>query len=431
MEAQEQIRYCLYARKSTEQDERQALSIDSQTKEMEQIAEREGLNVVKVLRESHSAKTSGTRPVYMQLIREIREGEYQGVLTWAPDRLSRNAGDLGSLVDLMDLGLLHNIKTYNQSFSNSPNEKFLLMILCSQAKLENDNKSINVKRGIRTKCEMGWRPGVAPLGYFNRAFGGINDIVVDPDRAPYIKEIFQRCAAGESGRAIKRWIDKTNFTNRSGAKPTLSQIYLMFKCTFYHGEFEFGGKVYKGAHEPIISKELFDQVQKALVVAPKSKWGGKHFAFRHLLRCANCGAGICGEEKFKKLKNGETNRYVYYHCSRQVNRDCKEPFVTEEELARKLVEFIQNTDPKHINISEALRNKITSFQRIRNKILEKYKIATEKDLDLPSYLEYISQEGKREKITEVVGAIEHELFIHNREIVKGRISLKSDIISVK
>lgn len=420
MIVQEEIRYCLYARKSTEQDERQALSIDSQTKEMEQIAQREGLKVVKTLKESHSAKMSGARPIFSQMVREIREGEYQGVLTWAPDRLSRNAGDLGSLVDLMDLGLLHNIKTFNQSFSNTPNEKFLLMILCSQAKLENDNKSINVKRGIRTKCEMGWRPGVAPLGYFNRAFGGVNDIVIDPERAPYIKEIFQRCASGESGRALKRWIDKTTFTNRSGAKPTLSQIYLMFKCTFYYGEFEFGGKIYKGAHEPIISKELFDQAQKALIVAPKSKWGGKHFAFRHLLKCANCGAGICGEEKFKKLKNGQVNRHVYYHCSRQVNRDCKEPFITEEELNQKLVEFIQGADPRLIDINEPLWEKITGFQKIRNKILEKYGIETEKDLDLPSYLEYISQEGKREEIAEVVGAIRAELFVSNREIVTER-----------
>lgn len=71
------------------------------------------------------------------------------------DRLSRNAGDLGSLVDLMDSNKLQQIRTYGQSFSNTPNEKFLLMILCSQVKLENDNRGVNVKRGIRAKCETG------------------------------------------------------------------------------------------------------------------------------------------------------------------------------------------------------------------------------------------------------------------------------------
>ncbi|MCD8484760.1 recombinase family protein [Candidatus Woesebacteria bacterium] len=160
-------RYCLYARKSSESDERQTMSIDSQIKEMHELAQREKLNIVEVRQESHSAKKSGNRPVFVQLLSDIDKGLFTGILTWAPDRLSRNAGDLGSLVDLMDQGKLHEIKTYSQSFGNNPNEKFLLMILCSQAKLENDNRGINVKRGLKAKCQMGIRPGTAPLGYLN------------------------------------------------------------------------------------------------------------------------------------------------------------------------------------------------------------------------------------------------------------------------
>lgn len=132
------IEYCLYARKSSESDERQAMSIDSQIEEMLTLAKRDNL---KIKKESHSAKMSGSRPVFTQLLQEIREKKFNGILTWAPDRLSRNAGDLGSVVDLMDQGKLIKIQTYSQSFSNSPNEKFLLMILCSQAKLEMDIKT--------------------------------------------------------------------------------------------------------------------------------------------------------------------------------------------------------------------------------------------------------------------------------------------------
>lgn len=106
------VKYCLYARKSTESDEMQALSIDSQIKEMSATAERLQLHVVEVKRESHSAKASGQRPVYKELLQEIDQGKFNGVLTWAPDRLSRNAGDLGSLVDLMDQRKLIHIQTY-------------------------------------------------------------------------------------------------------------------------------------------------------------------------------------------------------------------------------------------------------------------------------------------------------------------------------
>ncbi|MFC1802281.1 recombinase family protein [Patescibacteria group bacterium] len=149
------VKYCLYARKSTEQEDKQALSIESQVNEMIELAKREGLNIVETKRESHSSKDVGQRPVYNEMIAEIKQGKFNRILTWAPDRLSHNAGDLGAVVDLMDQKLLHDIRTYGQQFTNNPNEKFLLMILGSQAKLENDNKMVNVKRGLRARCQMG------------------------------------------------------------------------------------------------------------------------------------------------------------------------------------------------------------------------------------------------------------------------------------
>ena len=128
------VKYLLYARKSTESDEKQALSIDSQVKEMLAIAEREGLEIIEIRRESHSAKDSGQRPVFKEILEDIRRERFNGIIVWHPDRLSRNAGDLGSLVDLMDQHLLHEIRTYGQTFTNTPSEKFLLMILCCSSK---------------------------------------------------------------------------------------------------------------------------------------------------------------------------------------------------------------------------------------------------------------------------------------------------------
>jgi DNA invertase Pin-like site-specific DNA recombinase len=179
------VEYCLYARKSSEDDERQALSIDSQIKEMAVQSETQGLRVTEIRKESHSAKQSGQRPVFKQLIADVRRGLFTGILSWAPDRLSRNAGDLGALVDLMDSGHLIEIRTHGQVFTNSPNDKFLLMILCSQAKLENDNRGINVKRGMKTKCELGFRPNMTPLGYLNDHYSGKGQkkVFVDKKRA--------------------------------------------------------------------------------------------------------------------------------------------------------------------------------------------------------------------------------------------------------
>jgi DNA invertase Pin-like site-specific DNA recombinase len=116
------------------------LSIDSQISEMLQLAEREGLEIVTMKRESHSAKETGQRPVFNEIIDELRAEKFNGIFTWAPDRISRNAGDLGKIVDLMDAGKLHEIRTFGQSFRNNPNEKFLLMILGLQAKLETERR---------------------------------------------------------------------------------------------------------------------------------------------------------------------------------------------------------------------------------------------------------------------------------------------------
>src|SRR3989339_373501 len=203
-----QTRYCLYARKSSESDERQAMSIESQINEMKTLAERENLFIKEIRQESHSAKSSGLRPVFNQLLIDIRVGEFDAILTWAPDRLSRNAGDLGTLVDLMDQGKLHTIRTFSQSFSNNPNEKFLLMILCSQAKLENDNRGINVKRGLRARCEMGLWPTCPPTGYFKeKRVDHKGQCLVDPDRGHVIRQMFEKVAYEKwSGRKIYNWL---------------------------------------------------------------------------------------------------------------------------------------------------------------------------------------------------------------------------------
>lgn len=413
------LKYCLYARKSSESDERQAMSIDSQLAEMRGIAENEGLNIVCEKQESHSAKDSGGRPIYNEMLREIADGEYNAILTWAPDRLSRNAGDLGAIVDLMDQHKLLHIRTYSQTFTNSPNEKFLLMILCSQAKLENDNKSINVKRGIKAKCEMGWRPGIAPLGYMNRAFGGINDIVQDPERAPLIREAFHKAGYERwSGRRIKAWLDKQGFTNRSGKNVSVSQVLVILSSPFYYGRFQYpeapDAPWYNGAHKPLISKELYDLVQQSRGVN-KGIWGSKKFAFRGLLKCGQCGADITAQDKFKTLKNGDVKRFVYYNCTRRRDPNCKEKYINETKLCGLLLDFIEN-NYKKISITEKLRIKTEKHRRLIGTLFNYYKLELKPDEPLIEYARYILLCGTEREKTDLVSGMETTLQIKNGEL---------------
>ena len=420
---QSTLKYCLYARKSSESDERQAMSIDSQLAEMRALAENEGLNVVCELQESHSAKDSGKRPVYNKLLKGLEDEEYNAVLTWAPDRLSRNAGDLGSVVDLMDQKKLLHIRTYSQTFTNNPNEKFLLMILCSQAKLENDNKSINVKRGIKTKCEMGWRPGVAPLGYMNRAFGGVKDIIPDPDRAPIIAEMFRKAAhEGYSGRRLKAWLDEQGFTSRAGKPVSLSQILVILTTPFYYGKFQYpeapDAPWYSGAHKPLISKELYDQVQMSRGVY-KGIWGSKTFAFRGLLKCGRCGADITAQDKYKTLKSGEIKRFIYYNCTRRKDPNCPEKYINEENLCVLLQAFIEQ-NYKDIRITDKLQAKIEKHYHTTQTLLGHYKIDQKLDEPLIEYARYILSRGTENDRTAFAAGIETKLQIRESQLLFQR-----------
>lgn len=389
------LKYCLYARKSSESDERQAMSIDSQLAEMRELADRDGLNVVCELQESHSAKDSGQRPIYNQMLKGLASDEYDAILTWAPDRLSRNAGDLGAIVDLMDQGKLLHIKTFSQTFTNNPNEKFLLMILCSQAKLENDNKSINVKRGIKAKCEMGWRPGVAPLGYINRTFGGVSDIIPDPERYELITEAFHKASQGWSGRRIKEWLDEQGVTTRNGKPVPVSSLLAMLTNPFYYGEFQYpegpDARWYKGAHKPLISRELWDEVQQSRGTN-KGVWGSKKFAFRGLITCGRCGAMFTAQEKFKKLKNGDFNRYVYYSCTKRIDPNCQEKYINENDLCLLLQEFVENNHDD-IKINDKLRARTEKHYQVTKTLLEHYGLEQKLDVPFIEYSRYVLTRG--------------------------------------
>ena len=405
--SEEKLAFCLYARKSSESDERQAMSIESQVKEMKALAQKEDIFIKEIRNESFSAKVSGQRAVFSSIIDDIKTGYFNAILTWAPDRLSQNAGDLGALIDLMDEAKLIRIRTYSQAFSNTPNEKFLLMILCSQAKLENDNRGLNVKRGIRAKCEMGWRPCMPPLGYYNRTLNGVKDIVIDPVRGPIVKEMFYRAAyLGQSGRKLKKWLDSINFKTKSGKSPQVSLILSMLKNSFYYGEFEYplgSGRTYKGSHEPLIIKEIFDKVQNTRLGPRKIKWGSKKFTYKMLLKCGSCGGNIVAEEKFKKLSDGGFSHYIYYHCTKTLDNGCGKHYIKEDELEKKLISFIEKLDITKIKISQSLKDSFEEYKKIACQVLSQQNIDINKDsIDFKSYARYLFKEGSSSEKRELI-----------------------------
>lgn len=416
------VRYCLYARKSTESEERQVLSIDSQIKEMLLLAEKENLEIVTMKRESHSAKETGQRPVFNEIIEEIKLKKFNGILTWAPDRISRNAGDLGKIVDLMDAGLLQEIRTYGQKFSNNPNEKFLLMILGSQAKLENDNRGVNVKRGLRTRVEMGLWPGVAPLGYLNQKHMDKKcQVIIDPLRAPVIKKMFEKVAYEKySGRKIYNWLrHELNFYTRGNKPLTLAGIYRILDNQFYHGTFEHpkkSGNWYTGKHEPIITQELFEKAQ-AHLKRDKIVRENKEFSFTKLFTCGYCGSGVSAEEKYKPLKDGTHARYIYYSCSRARDRNCKNKYTREEDLITELLKILDKVNINELGMRQKLENEIARFNIFQRSVMgSKDKIQNRTDTDIRNYAKYILKEGSTSEKRELLGNLRSRIIYKDKTL---------------
>jgi DNA invertase Pin-like site-specific DNA recombinase len=422
IETQIKAKYCLYARKSTESEERQVLSIDSQIKEMLELAEREGLDVVELKRESHSAKETGQRPVFNEIVDEIKQGKFNAILTWAPDRISRNAGDLGKIVDLMDSGALLEIRTYGQKFSNNPNEKFLLMILGSQAKLENDNRGINVRRGLRTRAEMGLWVGLAPLGYLNqKRMDKKCQVIIDPLRAPAIKKMFEKVAYEKySGRKLYNYLKhELNFYTRGNKPLTLAGVYRILDNPFYYGVFERpvgSGNWYQGKHKPIINKDLFEKAQ-AQLKRDKIVRENREFAFTKLFTCGHCGSGISAEEKYKQLKDGTHARYIYYSCSRARDRNCKNKYIREEELIAELLKILDKVNINELGMRQKLEDEIARFNIFQRSVLgATEKLKTDKEMDIRNYAKYLLKEGAVSEKRELLANLRSKIMYKDKKL---------------
>ncbi|MEK7069464.1 MAG: recombinase family protein, partial [Patescibacteria group bacterium] len=255
-------KYFLYARKSTDDAERQLLSIPAQIDELREFAQKESLNIVDTVIESKTAKVPG-RELFNQMLDRVEAGEAQGILAWHPDRLARNAVDAGRIVYLLDRNILSDLKFPTFWFQNTPQGLFMLSIAFGQSKYYVDSLSENTKRGLRQKVRKGECPGQAPLGYVNDRLN--KKILLDPKVAPIVKELFEIYSKGNSTfESLSLHLKSKGIVSRGNIPIHKSRVTFILSNPFYFGYFRFNKEIYQGIHEPLITKKLFDEVQAVI-----------------------------------------------------------------------------------------------------------------------------------------------------------------------
>ena len=337
-------RYFLYARKSSEAEDRQVRSIEAQLSELRQMVERDRLIVVQEFKEEQSAKTPG-RPIFNEMLARIEAGEADGILAWHADRLARNSLDGGRVIFLLDTGKLRRLQFFGGYCENTPQGKMMLSVEFGFSKYYVDSLSENVKRGHRNKIARGEYPGLAPLGYQNDP--RLKRIVVDRDRAPVVRRAFELYATGsETLESIAKHFAAHSIVTRrtkkgEGKRPlNRNSVSKILTNPLYYGHFRYNGEIHEGNHEPLVTKKLFDDVHA--VFEERFRYSiatveRQPKPLTRLFRCGECGCSITAE-----VQKGHT----YYRCSKKrKDRHCFQPFVREEALDVQLSEMLAQYAP--------------------------------------------------------------------------------------
>lgn len=386
--------YVIYARKSTESDDQQVLSIESQIREMQLLAQRHSVAASEILKETRSAKEPG-RPVFGDLMRRVRRGEVNGILCWKMDRLARNHYDTGQVLQALADKKLERIVTADGVKTSDSNDRLLGTFEFALATKYIDDLRQNVQRGNRARFEKGWPNYRPPTGYLEER--ATKTIVRDPERFDLIRRAWDLAVTGNYRPAQllsilnDQWGYLSRKTKRKGGGPMqLSGLYHLLGNPFYMGVIRLkSGQTYKGAHEPMVSPAEFDRVQSLLGRPARPRPWRHEFAYSGLLRCATCKRPLIGEQHTKP----SGKRFIYYRCHPLTgDPKCGEPAVPERVLDERLL-----ADLKHVQLSSEASawigdNLRTSFsgqisqlqaaEVSRRKALDQTKTEAKKLLDL-------------------------------------------------
>lgn len=338
--------YLVYARKSSESEDRQVESINDQLKVLYNVSESQNLHtVLKPFSESRSAKSPG-RPEFNKMLDEInRRGDIKGIIVWKLNRLFRNPEDEGKIRQMLSDGRLLEIVTPSGAYNESDSD-FTMAVEGAQAQRFIRDLREDTARGVKNKIDKGIAPILAPPGYINDITKrqGEKDIIPHPTQFTLVRQLFETYMTGNySVQALHSKAEEMGIKSNRGKIVSRTQLYEMLRNPFYTGmRFTYAGQLYtNGVHKRMLLDEEFDHIQDILAGRTHPRGQIHTDLLTGLMRCGECNMSITSEVKTKNYKNGKSQTFVYYRCTKKKNgTKCSQPYVNAIELERQVIEYL-------------------------------------------------------------------------------------------
>ena len=455
------LRFGLYVRKSSEQEDRQEQSIESQLTTLQRYATQNNLTIVKIFEDSASAHKIHNRPNFDAMMKALTKGTIDAVLCWKADRLSRNPVEAGLLIEKLRKQEIQYIVTPQTWYA--PKDAFILYIHFGLADQYSIDLSANIKRGNKTKIENGGFCHRAPCGYINDKAN--KTIIKDPIRFKQVRKMFDLYLTGKYSLnsvciiANQEWGFKTIVRKDRGGNPIVPRLLQnIFISPFYYGVVYNGKSRAKGKHPPMISKIEYDKIQQLLrrYGKDRGKQPSNNFAYTGLINCGECKRSITAEIKVKyscpskkctrqhsakkprTCKCGQIitskdilkgNWYVYYRCTKKKRIhnpiSCKQPCIRKEPLEEQVYGFLDRIDLKTIFI-DWTKECLDALNNLGKQNINKHQG------EIKTQLNMLKKRGKNLITMRSEGELTKEQFLAAQQaIFDEQIDIKENLKSIK
>jgi site-specific DNA recombinase len=357
----------ILARVSSKSQEDEGYSLDSQLKLLQGYCISNNLSVVKVYKIAETASKQQSRKVFSELLTYMQSNNVYNLAVEKTDRLTRNLRDAVAIDDWLqaDAGrMLHavkeNIKLHRESKSDV---KFMWNIHLAVAKKYTDNLREEAMKGWAEKLAQGWMPSRPPIGYMTAIQDGKKIHTPDPKIAPFIINAFELYLKSEGTiESIWTFLKQSGITTYNGRPLTRSATHLLLQNSYYMGIIKFNHETYAGAHEPLVSKQLFKAVQNKMHNKKSSKRCRHDIPLKNILKCGHCG----------KVVTWEKHKGHYYGACQRDLVECKQNKYLREETAQQILvdKMADLISPSKAIIDWMISHLDTSFNESNNNIQE-------------------------------------------------------------